>query len=126
MVSWQYRNYRQNILLKDFTQNWLFNSVALNVKPTSLQTYNLYVRKYILPKLGDVPVQELTPAKLDTWIRELQKAGYAQNTLNQSHAAGYHDLDYAGKTAESISFNPANYILGILKLVAGKFCKLIL
>lgn len=100
----------ENISLKDFMQNWLENVAALNVKANSLQTYQFFTKKYILPKLGEIPVQELTPAKLDAWVRELPKAGYSKNTLDKSHAILHHALDYAVYPAEIISSNPANYI----------------
>lgn len=100
----------ENISLKDFMQNWLENSVALNVKANSLQRYFFSFRKHILPKLGEIPVQELTPAKLDAWIRDLQKSGYAKNTISSVHAVLHHALDYAVYPAELISSNPANYI----------------
>ena len=95
----------ENITLKDFFQNWLDNVLALNIKPTSLQCYLSYYKRHILPSLGSIPVQELTPAKLDSWIRNLQKGGYSKNTISQLHA-----LDYAVYPAELISSNPANYI----------------
>ena len=49
----------ENIMLKDFMTNWLEKVVALNVKPNTMQMYNAYFKQYILPKLGNVPVQEV-------------------------------------------------------------------
>ena len=112
-TDWKHGNIgitTENISVKNFLQNWLEKVVTLNVKPTSLQNYKVFAKKYILPYLGDISVQELTPAKLDAWIRELQKGGYAKNTLSVSHALLHHALDYAVYPAEIISSNPANYI----------------
>ena len=89
---------------------WLEKVVALNVKANSLRTYEVYSQTYIFPKLGEMPVQELTPAKLDAWFRELQMAGYAKNTLSKAHAVLHHALDYAVYPSELISSNPARYI----------------
>ena len=100
----------ENITLKDFMTNWLEKVVALNVKPNTMQVYSSYFRQYILPKLGDVPVQELTPAKLDAWIRELSQEGYAKNTLSQMRTLIRNALNYAIYPAKLISANPANYI----------------
>ena len=63
-----------------------------------------------MPYLGDISVQNLTPAILDKWLRELQKASYSKNTLSSIHALIHHALDYAVYPAEIISSNPANYI----------------
>ena len=84
----------ENITLKDFFQNWLDNVLALNIKPTSLQCYLSYYKRHILPSLGSIPVQELTPAKLDSWIRNLQKGGYSKNTISQLHALIHHAFVY--------------------------------
>ena len=46
-------------------QNWLENVVALGVKANSLRTYEVYSKTYIFPNLGEMPVPELTPGKLD-------------------------------------------------------------
>ena len=71
-TDWKHGNIgivSENILLKDFMKNWLEKVVALNVKPTSLQTYNSFFSQHILPTIGNIAVQALTPAKLDEWIR---------------------------------------------------------
>ena len=85
----------ENISVKDFMQNWLDNVTALNVKANTLQKYFFIFKKHILPKLGGLPVKELTPAKLDAWLRELQKSGYARNTLSQIHSLLHNALNYA-------------------------------
>ena len=100
----------ENITLKDFMKNWLENVVALNVKPTSLQSYTACFSRHILPTLGDIAVQALTPAKLDEWMRGLLKAGYSKNTISSVHALIHHALDYAVYPAEIISANPSTYI----------------
>ena len=112
-TDWKHGNIgivSENILLKDFMKNWLEKVVALNVKPTSLQTYNSFFSQHILPTIGNIAVQALTPAKLDEWIRGLLKAGYAKNTIGQLHALIHHALDYAVYPAEIISTNPSAYI----------------
>lgn len=83
-TDWKHGNIgvvSENITLKDFMKNWLEKVVALNVKPTSMQNYKSLINKNILPYLGEIAVQNLTPAILDEWIRNLQKSGYSRNTL---------------------------------------------
>ena len=61
-TDWKHGNIgivSENITLKDFMTNWLEKVVALNVKPNTMQMYNAYFKQYILPKLGNVPVQEV-------------------------------------------------------------------
>ncbi len=98
------------VTLKDFMTAWLENVVALNVKPTSMQAYRSYLHNHIAPRLGEVKVQSLTPAMLDKWVRDLQKAGLSYNTISALHAFINNALNYAVYPSELISSNPAAYI----------------
>ena len=89
---------------------WLDNVVALNVKPSSMQTYRLTSHSQIIPYLGEVKVQELTPAMLDAWLRKLLQAGFSKNTLSSTHALIFSALNYAVYPAQLIQSNPVAYI----------------
>ena len=98
------------VTLKEFMTAWLDEVVALNVKPSSFQTYQSHFKNYIIPYLSEVKVQDLTPAMLDKWIRDLQKAGLAYNTISAVHAFLHNALNYAVYPAQLINSNPAAYI----------------
>ena len=98
------------ITLKDFMAAWLENVVALNVKPTSLVIYRSYLVKQIAPYLGEKKVQDLTPALLDKWIRDLQKSGLAYRTIANTHAFLNSALNYAVYPSQLINSNPASFI----------------
>ena len=100
----------KSITLKDFMTKWLNEVVSSNVNATSLQIYQNHFDKQIAPYLGEVKVQELTPAMLDEWIRNLQKAGLAFNTISAVHAFIHNVLKYAVYPAQLIRSNPAEYI----------------
>ena len=100
----------EKVTLREFITSWLKNVVALNVKATSMQCYQNYATKRIFPQLGDYKVQEITPAILDRWLRSLQRAGYAHNTISAIHAFLHQALDYAVYPAQLINSNPAAYI----------------
>lgn len=100
----------ERVTLKDFMSAWLDNVVTANVKPSSLQTYRFNFHNQIAPYLGDVKVQELTPAMLDEWMRKLLQDGLAKNTLSAIHALIHNALDYAVYPAQLISSNPVSYI----------------
>lgn len=100
----------ESISLADFMTHWLDNVVALNVKASSLQNYKGRFDCHICPHIGEVKVQELTPAMLDKWIHNLQKAGLAYNTISATQALLHNALNYAVYPAQLISSNPAAYI----------------
>lgn len=100
----------ESITLKDFMTAWLNEVVALNVKPNTMQTYQSVFNSRIIPYLGEVKIQEITPAMLDKWIRGLQKLGLSFSSISAAHALIHHVLDYAVYPAKLISSNPAVYI----------------
>ena len=90
--------------------NWLEKVVALNVKENSLRNYKIRRRLYIEPYLGNDKVQEITPAAIDKFMRELTAQGFSKNVLISIHSLLSHALDYAVYPAQIISSNPAKYI----------------
>lgn len=97
----------ESVTLADFMANWLNNVVALNVKATSMQMYQSLARNQILPLLGSVKVQDLTPAMVDNWLRTLQKEGLSNNTIRHARTLICQVLNYAVYPAQLISSNPA-------------------
>lgn len=89
---------------------WLENVVSVNVKSTSLQTYQITFQNQIVPHLGEVTVQDLTPAMIDSWMRKLLQAGLAKSTLSTVYALLNHALNYAVYPPQLISSNLAAYI----------------
>ena len=100
----------ERVTLKDFMSAWLDNVVTANAKATSIQCYQSYLKVNIVPHLGEVKVQDLTPAMLDEWMRKLLQNGLSKNTLSAIHAFIHAALDYAVYPAQLISSNPAAYI----------------
>ena len=72
--------------------------------------YQSYVKNHIYPQIGEVKVKDLTPALLDKWIRDMQKANYSHNTISDIHSFLHQALDYAVYPAQLINSNPVAYI----------------
>lgn len=100
----------ERVTLKDFMTAWLDNVVAANIKLTTMQKYQSHCKNQVLPYLGEVKVQDLTPAMIDEWMRKLLRAELAKSTLSSIHALLHAALDYAVYPAQLISSNPAAYI----------------
>ena len=100
----------EKITLKDFMTAWLDNVVETKVKLTTMQTYKSHFENQIVPYLGDVKVQELTPAMVDAWFRKLLQSGLSRYTLLNTHGLIHSALKYAVYPAQLIQSNPAAYI----------------
>ena len=100
----------ERVTLKDFMTAWLDNVVSANIKLTTMQKYQSHFKNQIVPHLGEVKVQDLTPALIDEWMRKLLRAELAKSTLSSIHALLHAALDYAVYPAQLIQSNPAAYI----------------
>jgi Arm DNA-binding domain/Phage integrase, N-terminal SAM-like domain len=56
------------------TEMWL-PSIASQVRPTTLGGYRHNVRAYVVPRLGDIPLQRLTTARVGAFYGELVASG---------------------------------------------------
>jgi integrase len=72
--------------LGDYLLNEWLPAIGPTVRPMSLEQYEKTVRLRILPRLGGVPLQALTPAHLNALYNELGKAGLSVSTRRQTHA----------------------------------------
>jgi hypothetical protein len=62
------------LTMRDFMEEWLV-AVKPTVRESTWETYSLLVRVHIVPRLGHVRVQRLTPAALNGFYAALQTEG---------------------------------------------------
>lgn len=78
----------------EYLQDWLTTSARHRVRPTTFESYQKLVRSYILPVLGAVPLQKLTPTQVQAFYaaqltegRDGNKAkGLSPRTVRYLHA----------------------------------------
>lgn len=112
-ADWKHGNIgitSEKITFKTFIEQYMQNVVKLNVKASSYANYESRIKNLILPFIGDIAVQDITPAVIDNLIRTHAQNGYAYRTIEGIHALLKQFLDYAVYPAELISSNPVQYI----------------
>ncbi len=69
--------------LAGLAERWLENKAAppRSLKPSTLASYRRILDSYILPELGSVRVQELTPLHVDRLLAELSRRGLSASTI---------------------------------------------
>ncbi|WP_295155302.1 tyrosine recombinase XerC [Selenomonas sp. AE3005] len=100
----------ENISLRDYIDNWLNGVCAINVRESTLVQYQKMIKYHITPLIGDIDLQDLTPAMLDKWIRQLTRKGLAYKSLKLILAILRQALNYAVYPGNLIQSNPALYI----------------
>jgi integrase len=74
---------------------WLHNHIKHHVSSTTFYGYEINVRVHITPKLGAIPVQQLTPAHIQRFFSDKIEDGCGARTLQLSHLHISQALDLA-------------------------------
>lgn len=99
-----------HITLNVYMDNWLQGVAAVNVRESSLSQYQKMTKYHVTPLIGDIDIQDLTPAILDRWMRQLTRKGLAHKSLKLILAILQQALNYAVYPSNLIQSNPALYI----------------
>lgn len=90
--------------LAQYMEAWLRSHVAMNLRPTTADSYHRLTRLYILPHLGDLPLGALTPQLLQSWVADL--------SLTPS------------STGRRLSVRTVTYVMAILRAALGDAVRL--
>lgn len=60
------------ITVAEWIETWLEVFITPNVSPTTLSRYQGMIRRYIVPLLGSIQVQELKPLAVQAWVNGLK------------------------------------------------------
>lgn len=69
-----------------FLQGWLVDVAGQRVRPRTLSTYRDAVEKHLIPGIGNVRLDKLTPQRLQAWISDHTKAGASAGTVRYARA----------------------------------------
>ncbi len=58
------------LLLKDWLIQWLQNYASVSIRPSTYISYEGYVHNHIIPILGDIPIQQITPAIIQNFYNQ--------------------------------------------------------
>src|SRR5579883_1034929 len=92
-----------NMTVGELLRDWL-QSHGHDIRPTTLADYEHRINLRIIPALGTVPLQKLTPAHVQQFIDSKRKAGVGTRTLQLCHL----HLSQALKRAVSLDLVPRN------------------
>ena len=99
----------------EFLRDWLA-SVKGTVKPTTYRSYEMHVNKYLIPRLGSIPLRKLATAMINATYQDLRESGRIKNrnkplsALTIRHIHGV--LRLALKDAVAAGLIPHNPAIG--------------
>jgi integrase len=102
-----------NVRLGEFLREWVAGMKG-SVKPTTFASYEMHCMKYLIPRLGSIPLRRLTTATINTAYQEMRESGRLKDkarplsarSVRHTHAVLRLALKEA-VTAGMISNNPA-------------------
>lgn len=69
--------------VRDYLEEWLESYVRVNLRPSTYDDYRRTIKNYIVPYIGHVPLNQLSPAMVDKMFQQILDKG-----LKPSTAAG--------------------------------------
>jgi len=75
----------QNLLLSEYLDRWLKDSVKDTVRISTYQRYEEVVRLHVVPGLGRIKLKALTPVHVQHFYRERLDSGLSPSTVRKFH-----------------------------------------
>ena len=76
----------ENMSVGEYLKRWLNDSVRGSVQASTHASYERQVGRYIIPAIGRVKLERLTPAHVQRLYREMQDRGLSARTVQYTHA----------------------------------------
>lgn len=105
--------------LRDWSETWLKKHLSQDASPVTVANYRYLLSSRILPQLGDLPLTDLTPARLTDWLYNLRKeprksTRLPDDKLKRPRRKG-EQLITDAQTAKPLSAKTAQNYLGCVK-----------
>lgn len=100
----------EQITVKELLDTWLKNVVSANVKKSTYINYDSILKNRVVPFLGQILLQELSPTHIDNLFRTLLDKGLSYGSIQQAKVVFGLALSYAVYPAQLIPNNPAHHV----------------
>lgn len=96
--------------VKEYMDTWVEQHGKANLRPSTFASYKGYIKNYINPNLGHIPLRELTPAMLDAMFQKMFDKGLSQSSVRYAQRIMSVAMEGARKY-RYIEGNPARDII---------------
>jgi hypothetical protein len=69
------------ITVAELLTRWLETVAAYKVRPTTLEDYRATIERHIIPAIGGIPAQRLTPDTVQSFYADLRTKGVGARTV---------------------------------------------
>lgn len=71
----------RKITFTEWVSDWLENEILGSVKASTYQAYTTIIEKHLLPTLGKMDLNSITPSVINDFVSSLENSGRAYNTM---------------------------------------------
>ena len=96
--------------VKEYLDEWVDSHGKANLRPTTFAGYKSHIKNQVLPYIGHLRLNQISPAVIDELYQKLSDAGYAQNTIRYVHRVLGVSMEAARKY-RYIEYNPVRDII---------------
>ena len=99
---------QRKMTVREYMTDWIDRHGSANLRPSTEASYRSHMKNHIFPYIGDVFLNQLSPAMLDDMYRQLAEKGLSQSSVKYAHRIMGVSLEHA-RRYHYISGNPARY-----------------
>jgi integrase len=96
--------------VQEYMLEWVENHGRANLRPSTFASYKSHIKNHIVPFIGHVQLNQLTPAMLDNMFQKLFEKGLSQSTVRYAQRVMSVAFEAARKY-RYIEHNPARDII---------------
>jgi integrase len=96
----------ERLTVADYISGWLENTAKSTVAPATFDRYKLVVDKQIVPHLGTVRLEKLSPTLIENFYADLERAGESPRSRQMAGTVLGTALRHAVHPLKLIDFNP--------------------
>ncbi len=100
----------KEISVADYMGYWLKNYAEINCKYNTINFYNRFITKHIVPALGTYKLKSLTPSVLQEFINNKFLSGFSKHTIKNLFSILFSSLKYAVFPCNFIKASPMEYV----------------
>ena len=96
--------------VREYMEEWVENHGKANLRPSTFASYKSHIKNHIVPYVGHVQLNQLTPAMLDNTFQQLFDRGLSQSSVRYAQRILSVSMEAARKY-RYIEHNPARDII---------------
>lgn len=111
---------QRSLTVRDFAEIWMTEHVHPNCSATTAKTYRFFLDSRILPALGDIPLQKLTPMQLTHFVNEIREDAARTTALEPEQRKRKSDRDREAAAPRKLSDRTVRHYYDCINYMLNK------